>query len=267
MLPRSFVSNKIYPASHSDSALFRQPVLPIRAGLSPIEAYRLNMNVSKPTGRLNFHETQLPTIPKISQNTRNKQSRWSRSRNNRPSKLVVQRLLPLQPGMTQTYGVVTTTDGKYSSATNTETPPLRPPTDDKHNEDDRLPSRPKSMLTSENLSRINQLSNYITNNNNREGNLNVNKSTDMSRLLEFENARVHEDDDSDDNDTGSRNLNDELVESEEDESSDNSDAGDLIHRRMREDPGIQSLMDISLPSPLPIHNPSDECMYYFPFDF
>lgn len=161
--------------------------------------------------------------------------------------------------MTQTYGVVTTTDGKYSSATSTDTPPSRPLSDDKHNEDDR--PRPKSMLTSENLSRINQLSNYKTNNNNREGVLNVNNLTDMSRLLEFEHASVHEDDDSDDNDTGSGRLNDESVESEEDESSDNSDAGDSIQRRMSEDPGIQSLMDISLPSPLPIHNSSDECMY------
>lgn len=46
MLPRSYVSNKTYPASHIDNALFRQPVLPLRAGISPIEAYKLNLNVT-----------------------------------------------------------------------------------------------------------------------------------------------------------------------------------------------------------------------------
>lgn len=264
MLPRSFVSNKIYPSSHSDSALFRQPVLPIRAGLSPIEAYRLNMNVSRLYANILPETKQF--FSKTPQNARNKQSRWSKSRNNRPSKLVVvQRLLPLQPGMTQTYGVVTTTDAKYSGATNTDSTPSRSPSDDKSNDDDRLPSRPKSMLTSENLSRINQLSNYKTNNNNREGVLNVNKSMDMSRLLEFENASAKEDDDSDENDTGSSRMEEESVESEEDETSDNSDAGDSMHRKMSEDPGIQSLMDISLPSPLPINNSSEECMYSFFF--
>ncbi|KAJ6637259.1 Protein cramped [Pseudolycoriella hygida] len=78
VFPRSFVSNKIYPSSHNDNGLFRQPVLPLRGGLSHIEAYKLSLN------------------------SRNKQSRWLKSRNNRPSKqVIVQRILPLQPGMTQ----------------------------------------------------------------------------------------------------------------------------------------------------------------------
>lgn len=44
VLPRSYISNKTYPTSHNDSALFRQPVLPTRTG--HFEPYRLNMNVS-----------------------------------------------------------------------------------------------------------------------------------------------------------------------------------------------------------------------------
>lgn len=46
VFPRSFVSNKIYPSSHNDNGLFRQPVLPLRGGLSHIEAYKLSLNVS-----------------------------------------------------------------------------------------------------------------------------------------------------------------------------------------------------------------------------
>lgn len=47
VLPRSFISNKTYPASHNDSALFRQPVLPSRTNHTHFEPYRLNMNVSR----------------------------------------------------------------------------------------------------------------------------------------------------------------------------------------------------------------------------
>lgn len=43
---RSFISNKIYPPLQTDNGLFRQPVLPLREGLSHIQAYKLNLNVS-----------------------------------------------------------------------------------------------------------------------------------------------------------------------------------------------------------------------------
>lgn len=47
VLPRSFISNKTYPASLTDNSLFRQPVLPSRTGISQhFESYRLNINVS-----------------------------------------------------------------------------------------------------------------------------------------------------------------------------------------------------------------------------
>lgn len=86
--PRSYVSNKIYPSSHNDSGVFRHPT---GGGLgpTPIEAYRLN----------------------LLQHSRNKQNRWVRARNMRTSnkQVVVQRLLPLQPGATQTYDVIRTT--------------------------------------------------------------------------------------------------------------------------------------------------------------
>lgn len=45
VLPRSFISNKIYPSSHNDNGLFRQPVLPTRNGVSHMDAYRMNLNV------------------------------------------------------------------------------------------------------------------------------------------------------------------------------------------------------------------------------
>lgn len=48
VFPRSFISNKTYPSSHSDNNLFRQPVLPSRTGISHYEPYRLNLNVSEP---------------------------------------------------------------------------------------------------------------------------------------------------------------------------------------------------------------------------
>lgn len=46
VFPRSFISNKTYPSSHSDNNLFRQPVLPSRTGITHYEPYRLNLNVS-----------------------------------------------------------------------------------------------------------------------------------------------------------------------------------------------------------------------------
>lgn len=84
---RSFISNKIYPSSHTDKGVFRHPT---GGGLgpTPIEAYRLN----------------------LLQHSRNKQNRWIRARNMRTSnkQVVVQRLLPLQPGATPTYDVIQT---------------------------------------------------------------------------------------------------------------------------------------------------------------
>lgn len=86
--PRSYISNKIYPSSHNDNGVFRHPT---GGGLgpTPIEAYRLN----------------------LLQHSRNKQNRWVRARNMRTSnkQVVVQRLLPLQPGATPTYDVIRTT--------------------------------------------------------------------------------------------------------------------------------------------------------------
>lgn len=99
-LPRSFISNKIYPSSHQDNGVFRHPTMPNHAnsnnsgggglGPTPIEAYRLN----------------------LLQHSRNKQNKWIRARNMRASskQVVVQRLLPLQPGATQTYDIIRSTD-------------------------------------------------------------------------------------------------------------------------------------------------------------
>lgn len=47
--PRSFISNKTYPTTHTEGSQFRQPMLPTRTGHPQhFEPYRINMNVSRP---------------------------------------------------------------------------------------------------------------------------------------------------------------------------------------------------------------------------
>lgn len=143
----------------------------------------------------------------------------------------MQRLLPLQPGMTQSYGVLsasTATDVKYSGlemenkflATSSDT-------------DD-------SMQSMENVKQIqpydcepstSRMATAISSDAHSS-------AVDMPQLLQMES----------DCDDGT-----DETDSVEPEKCDRSSVLD-------DDPGIQSLMEISLPSPIPVASSNDECM-------
>lgn len=129
-------------------------------------------------------------------------------------------------------------------------------------------SKVKSLLTSENLNRINARhhnNNNINNNNNSENVHNVNKTLNMNDLLEDEND--DDIDESDEHQTEQTNeLRDEDIVDGHNNAGDNVDGEtsiknkiDDVTARLNDDPGIQSLMEISLPSPMPIHAATDEC--------
>lgn len=167
--------------------------------------------------------------------------------------VVVQRLLPLQPGIQQPYEmrVLSTPDVGYSNSTTVENSVA------KSNEFN-------STLTTENLNLLNSLSGSVGSNaavmdknaNNKE--VRNASTSDISKLL------ILDDDDVDYNQEVLPNPQlvnktddkptetDEAIESDEEENI-------RIRQKLNEDPGIQSLMEISLPSPIPIASSSDEC--------
>ncbi|XP_037050338.1 protein cramped isoform X2 [Bradysia coprophila] len=207
VFPRSFVSNKIYPSSHNDNGLFRQPVLPLRGGLSHIEAYKLSLN------------------------SRNKQSRWLKSRNNRPSKqVIVQRILPLQPGMAQsvvTAGMDFMTNGI-----------IRP-----------------NGLTSTISREANHLKKSFSNNN--VDSHKSNKSTDDVDAPTTSSATVTTSDKSIETASSSNSVIEIIDESRSPEQPQKPAEVD-------DDPCIQSIMDLSLPSPMSNGNMDEYFSYNQP---
>lgn len=117
--PRSYISNKIYPSSLTDNGLFRLPTptgAPAAAagggsgvGMSP--AGHGASGGHSHGGR--FGPTPLDAYRMNLSQARYKQNRWLRARNMRitSKQVVVQRLLPLQPGAAQTYDVIRAPDG------------------------------------------------------------------------------------------------------------------------------------------------------------
>lgn len=232
-----------------------------------MEAYRLHMGVSNipVTSIVEFSHMSYPYLSSnfsSTQNPRNKQNRWLKLRNSRPSKqVVVQRLLPLQPGMAQTYGVVNTNDVEYSGNSNMHDESSTS-SDDRtsNNHKHASATQAKSLLTSENLDRINA---RHYDNNNRENVHNVNKTIDMNHLLDDNDDDEDDEDDHDNEQTNELSDGNDVDEIDADEIDGEGDgeAIDEESRRLNEDPGIQSLMEISLPSPFPAHAAADECVY------
>lgn len=241
----------------NDSTLFRTPPLPNRpTRTTHFDSYRLNLNVSLFLFLLFLIENKdyFSNLFFSQKASRSKQNRWSKSRINRtPKQVVVQRLLPLQPGIAQPY-VLTTSEVNYPNASIDNNTLL------KSTKSSIVECN--STLTTENLNKLNTYSetinsNTVAVNNNMNNELN---NIDMSRLL---------DSDTDDCDNEIQNcdvnqdklqfleipetdiiISDDDIEEEENQ---------RLHVRLDDDPGIRSLMELSLPSPLPLASSSDEC--------
>lgn len=177
---------------------------------------------------------------------RSKQNRWQKSRINRtPKQVVVQRLLPLQPGISQPY-MLPTPDANYS-APNMANVPLNGPMD----ELPALagPSTPpiehSSTLTAENLNRLNTLSA-------QQLVQPPHRPTDISKLLADEDSDTECDREIENCDMGNGLGGMPQLDSDEEENR-------RLQKQFNEDPGIQCLMDISLPSPLPMASHHCKC--------
>lgn len=190
------------------------------------------------------------------QASRTKQNRWVKGRNNRVSKqVVVQRILPLQPGITQPFGVLATPDiNNYPIDSSMIKPSSSSSSSVEY----------KSILTEENLSRMNHLSEdanspvqlrSIDNDSSHSsaGNLEENSSTSEHQKCDsgIETCDMLN---SAENTPEYSTIDVEPVDIDSDEEENNR-----IRQRFNEDPGIQSLMEISLPSPIPITHSVDEC--------
>lgn len=120
----------------------------------------------------------------------------------------------------------------------------------------------KSILTEENLSRMNHLSEDI-NSNLRLRSIDINSSNNSTQNNEDSSSSgEHQKCDSG---IGSCDVIDSVDNEPEYLASDQMDSDEeennRIRQRLNEDPGIQSLMEISLPSPIPINHSVDECEF------
>lgn len=163
---------------------------------------------------------------------------------------MVQRLLPLQPGMPQHSVVKPASDIKYGSM--------------KLDSTIRKQLRVETETSPKAANETNFLSNI------------KNGSQDMSKLLEIDDESDACDKKPDVNeavsvpDADTAHPIEETQETQTktiddigtEECTDSEDEEDRIRKHLNEDPGIQSLMEISLPSPIPLNPTSEECMYF-----
>lgn len=159
----------------------------------------------------------------------------------------MQRLLPLQPGITQPYGVFATTDATYPIESTMTSSSVEY----------------KSILTEENLSRMNHLS-EDANTKSHTTATDINSSNKSAQSIEY-NSNTSEQtkcdngiDNCDTIDSGDNQP--EYTTSNSDMDSDEEE-NNRIRQRLDADPGIQSLMEISLPSPIPLVHSADECKH------
>lgn len=153
--------------------------------------------------------------------------------------MVVQRLLPLQPGIAQPF-VLPTPDVNYSSNANiaNNAPPAMPGPSTQ-------PIESNSTLTAENLNRLNTLVDHSI------VPQPLQPPTDISKLLE-------EDSDNEcDKEIQNCDMGDQFGALPQ--LDDDDEENRRLRQRFDEDPGIQCLMDISLPSPLQMPSTSHEC--------
>lgn len=169
--------------------------------------------------------------------------------------MVVQRLLPLQPGITQPFGVLTTADVTSYPLEGTMIKASSP-------------VEYKSILTEENLR--NHLS-TDANSNIPIGSIDITSSNINATENFIENSSTEEDEhvkcDSeietcDIIDSGINKSTPEFFTSDAELIDSDEEENNRIRQRFNDDPGIQSLMEISLPSPMPIVHSADECMFH-----
>lgn len=201
------------------------------------------------------------------QSARSKQNRWVKGRNARAAKqVVVQRILPLQPGISQPYGMLAAPDQMtYSiensviksstSSSSTSTSPSSSSTEY------------KSTLTEENLSRMNHLTEGASSSLQMPS---IDSSSSISSTINANDndASNHSEQPKCDSgietcdimDSGNSMPDYSTPDADQTEEMDSDEEeNNRIRRRLNEDPGIQSLMEISLPSPIPMTHSVDDC--------
>lgn len=169
--------------------------------------------------------------------------------------VVVQRILPLQPGITQQpYSVLPTADVNYSI----ESSPIKPSSSSSSTSSLEY----KSSLTEENLSRMNNLSEN-TNSNSQLRSINDQSSNSSIRTIETSSTEH--------SNCGIEIKHCDMVDSRGDKLDRpafdvvciDEEENNRLRQRLDDDPGIQSLMEISLPSPIPIVSSTDECEFFY----
>lgn len=177
--------------------------------------------------------------------------------------MVVQRLLPLQPGITPPYNVLTPADvtnypienamikasstAEYKSSLTEEN--LR-----NHLSDGAGANAPTTTATATATAAaaaIDILSSNSKTAQNIVDCLNISENPKCDRGIEICDMIVSATDHNKPLMT-TEYFTADLIDSDEEENN-------RIRQRLNEDPGIQSLMEISLPSPIPIAHSSDEC--------
>lgn len=167
----------------------------------------------------------------------------------------MQRLLPLQPGITQSYY---TTDVKYNGNLSQE---------HANKVHQTATETSASALTSENISKIifrHNNETIVSNSTVTAISKRCQPTMDMSKLLEIDDE-THSMDGNKESDKLNDSTNrisdvvDGLDENEIVAIEQSQDEKAKISRQLNDDPGIQSLMEISLPSPLPSSPSADEC--------
>lgn len=169
--------------------------------------------------------------------------------------VVVQRILPLQPGITQQpYSVLPTADVNYSI----ESSPIKPSSSSSSASSVEY----KSSLTEENLSRMNNLSEN-TNSNSQLRSINDQSSNSSIQTIETSSTEHPN--------CGIEIKHCDMVDSRGDKLDHpafdvegiEEEENNRLRQRLDDDPGIQSLMEISLPSPIPIVSSTDECELFY----
>lgn len=197
-LSKSYVSNKTYASSHNDYGVFRQPAAPYRRTILPIEQFRLRYNQS----RL-FKSRYLPT-----------------------KQVVVQRLLPVQPGINQSYDVVTPQVHVRTYKTNGDT----------KNETSDVPKNGKSDFDESDSELNTESSDESYTKSNGNGVVSNSDTIESSPGDSIENTYM--------------DIKSDIPLPFANTSVENSDnRTDTKDIDLEDDPGIKQLMEISLPSP------------------
>lgn len=183
------------------------------------------------------------------QNARAKQSRWLKNHQNRLRHQVVVKRLLLQPGVIQSYDSAAGNNAKFNG-TSKFANAMTSSSVEKSGDNKAPMAKTKSLLTSENLNRIN--AHHIKyNNGDASESHNVKKVN--STLINANHDHDDEQEADRDQEVTCSDAHEDIIESTANQSTDE------VTQQYSDDPGIQSLMEISLPSPFVAH--TDECKF------